>query len=121
MSLDPFKPKTCIAQAIHSIGAGASLLSATDVGKESVPFFLSLASLGRRTDLLLAVGGYSGGNRLKCASSLTWASSHYFRHLFGLSPSSPKKRAINVIWLSRAKMFVSLFPASPRLESFSRC
>lgn len=45
----------------------------------------------------------------KCASSITWAASHYYRHLFGLAPlslasSSPQRRPINILWLSRAKL-----------------
>ena len=36
---------------------------------------------------------------MPCASSITWASSLYYRHLFGLAPVE----AVNVLWLSRAK------------------
>lgn len=51
----------------------------------------------------------------KCASSITWAASHYYRHLFGFTPLSlssppiidvptPIRRPINILWLSRAKL-----------------
>jgi hypothetical protein len=51
----------------------------------------------------------------KCASSITWAASHYYRHLFGLpplslstpsssDPSAIPRRPINILWLSRAKL-----------------
>ena len=49
-----------------------------------------------------------------CASTITWAASHYYRHLFGLLPPSlsrpidtdrgPSRKPINVLWLSRAKL-----------------
>ena len=57
--------------------------------------------------------------RYSCASTITWAASHYYRHLFGLLPSSlsspnhllpshhlsvKPRRPINVLWLSRAKL-----------------
>lgn len=38
--------------------------------------------------------------RYDCASSLTWASAHYYRHLFGLDNHTSTK-AINVLWVSR--------------------
>ncbi|OCF42522.1 hypothetical protein I317_03638 [Kwoniella heveanensis CBS 569] len=59
LSLDPWKKGTCLTNTIHSVGAGASLLSAMGVGKP-----------------------YS------CASTITWAAAHYYRHLFGLLPPS---------------------------------
>lgn len=51
-------------------------------------------------------------NSFKCASSITWAASHYYRHLFGLTPipssssstETPPRRPINILWLSRAKL-----------------
>jgi hypothetical protein len=69
-----------VTNTIHSVGAGASLLSAMGVG---VPY--------------------------TCASTITWAASHYYRHLFGLLPSSitprtSRRNPINVLWLSRAKL-----------------
>ncbi|OWZ74557.1 hypothetical protein C365_06895 [Cryptococcus neoformans Bt85] len=83
LSLDPWQEGECLTNAIHSVGAGASLLSAMGVGKS-----------------------YS------CASTITWAASHYYRHLFGLLPLSissastlsQARRPINVLWLSRAKL-----------------
>ena len=54
-----------------------------------------------------------------CASTITWAASHYYRHLFGLLPpslslpanllesyhlSARPRRPINVLWVSRAKL-----------------
>ena len=43
-----------------------------------------------------------------CASTITIAASHYYRHLFGLLPPSlsppTARRPINVLWLSRAKL-----------------
>ncbi|KAK6906892.1 hypothetical protein I204_00305 [Kwoniella mangroviensis CBS 8886] len=90
LSLDPWTEGTCLTNAIHSVGAGASLLSAMGVGTS-----------------------YS------CASTITWAASHYYRHLFGLLPpslslpanlleshhaSDRPRRPINVMWLSRAKL-----------------
>ncbi|WWC68932.1 uncharacterized protein I206_102868 [Kwoniella pini CBS 10737] len=90
LSLDPWIEGTCLTNAIHSVGAGASLLSAMGVGTS-----------------------YS------CASTITWAASHYYRHLFGLLPPSLSlpanllesyhdnerpRRPINVLWLSRAKL-----------------
>ncbi|WVR04104.1 hypothetical protein IAU60_001103 [Kwoniella sp. DSM 27419] len=90
LSLDPWTKGTCLTNTIHSVGAGASLLSAMGVG-----------------------------NPYSCASTITWAASHYYRHLFGLLPRSlyapetlleshhsigrPRK-PINVLWLSRAKL-----------------
>ncbi|WVF66739.1 hypothetical protein IAT40_001481 [Kwoniella sp. CBS 6097] len=59
LSLDPWRKGTCLTNTIHSVGAGASLLSAMGVGKP-----------------------YS------CASTITWAAAHYYRHLFGLLPPS---------------------------------
>ncbi|WWC59922.1 uncharacterized protein I303_102484 [Kwoniella dejecticola CBS 10117] len=90
LSLDPWAEGTCLTNAIHSVGAGASLLSAMGVGTS-----------------------YS------CASTITWAAAHYYRHLFGLLPPSLSlpanllesyhanerpRRPINVLWLSRAKL-----------------
>ncbi|WWC87572.1 uncharacterized protein L201_002462 [Kwoniella dendrophila CBS 6074] len=90
LTLDPWTEGTCLTNAIHSVGAGASLLSAMGVGSS-----------------------YS------CASTITWAASHYYRHLFGLLPpslsqpanlmeshhqSDKPRRPINVLWLSRAKL-----------------
>ncbi|WRT65395.1 uncharacterized protein IL334_002338 [Kwoniella shivajii] len=90
LSLDPWTEGTCLTNTIHSVGAGASLLSAMGVGRS-----------------------YS------CASTITWAASHYYRHLFGLLPpslslpenlldshhaSARPRRPINVLWLSRAKL-----------------
>jgi hypothetical protein len=70
-------PLTTVTNAIHGVGAGASLLSAPGVGQGS-----------------------------RCASTITWASSHYYRHLFGLLPLADpvKRRPINVLWLSRSKL-----------------
>ncbi|WVQ94352.1 hypothetical protein IAU59_001431 [Kwoniella sp. CBS 9459] len=59
LSLDPWTKGTCLTNTIHSVGAGASLLSAMGVGKP-----------------------YS------CASTITWAAAHYYRYLFGLLPPS---------------------------------
>ncbi|ORY27682.1 hypothetical protein BCR39DRAFT_537907 [Naematelia encephala] len=77
--LDPWTEGTCLTNAIHSVGAGASLLSAVGVGSP-----------------------YS------CASTIVWAASHYYRHLFGLMPPSlstdTTRRPINVLWISRAKL-----------------
>jgi hypothetical protein len=41
----------------------------------------------------------------KCASTLTWGASHYYRHLVGLQPreSSSPLPPIHILWLSRAK------------------
>ncbi|KAK8861298.1 hypothetical protein IAR55_002117 [Kwoniella newhampshirensis] len=86
LSLDPWGEGVCLTNAIHSVGAGASLLSAMGVGQP-----------------------YS------CVSTITWAASHYYRHIFGLIPRSlsrpasntetPRpRRPINVLWLSRAKL-----------------
>lgn len=69
--LDWAEKLTAVADAIHSPRSGASLLSATGVARE-----------------------------YHCASSLTWASSLYYRHLFGLREPT---RAINVLWISRAE------------------
>ncbi|KIR25875.1 hypothetical protein I309_05315 [Cryptococcus deuterogattii LA55] len=82
-SVDMDDERAILTNAIHSVGAGASLLSAMGVGKS-----------------------YS------CASTITWAASHYYRHLFGLLPPSTSsastrlqaRRPINVLWLSRAKL-----------------
>lgn len=90
MSEDPWLTLTPVTNAIHSVGAGASLLSSMGVGKSYT-----------------------------CASTITWAASHYYRHLFGLLPPSLSlpanlldshhlgarpRRPINVLWLSRAKL-----------------
>lgn len=73
-----------VTNAIHSVGAGASLLSAIGIGKSNT-----------------------------CTSTITWAASHYYRHLFGLSPwrkpevgQSGRRppRPLNVLWLSRQKL-----------------
>lgn len=49
----------------------------------------------------------------QCASTVTWAASHYYRHLYGLLPptasvssgSNPQlRRPINILWLSRLKL-----------------
>lgn len=41
-----------------------------------------------------------------CASTITWAASHYYRHLFGLPRMASKnpRRPLNVLWLSRSKL-----------------
>ncbi|KAL7418598.1 hypothetical protein Q5752_007056 [Cryptotrichosporon argae] len=57
LSLDPWGENVCLTNTIHSVGAGASLLSAMGVGKSD-----------------------------KCTSTITWAAAHYYRHLFGLLP-----------------------------------
>jgi hypothetical protein len=45
------------------------------------------------------------GSSYTCASTITWTASHYYRHLFGLAPVKDTRReAINVLWLSRAKL-----------------
>ncbi|WWD16799.1 hypothetical protein CI109_101231 [Kwoniella shandongensis] len=87
LSLDPWQEGVCLTNTIHSVGAGASLLSAMGVG-----------------------------NPYSCASTITWAASHYYRLLFGLPPPSlalttsgngtpvRQRRPINVLWLSRAKL-----------------
>ncbi|KAL1410119.1 hypothetical protein Q8F55_004122 [Vanrija albida] len=78
LSLDPWAEGECLTNTIHSVGAGASLLSAMGVDTE-----------------------------FRAASTITWAAAHYYRHLFGLTPRSlspPTRRAINVLWLSRAKL-----------------
>ncbi|KAK4683948.1 hypothetical protein P7C73_g6260, partial [Tremellales sp. Uapishka_1] len=91
LSLDPWAEGVCLTNTIHSVGAGASLLSAMGVGKSYT-----------------------------CASTITWAAAHYYRHLFGLLPASLSRptpslasrsrsrsrgrRPINVLWLSRAKL-----------------
>ncbi|WVQ83512.1 hypothetical protein IAT38_005653 [Cryptococcus sp. DSM 104549] len=89
LSLDPWGEGVCLTNTIHSVGAGASLLSAMGVGSSYT-----------------------------CASTITWAASHYYRHLFGISPpslllpetlleshhASRPRRPINVLWLSRAKL-----------------
>lgn len=90
MSDGPWLALTPVTNAIHSVGAGASLLSSMGVGKSYT-----------------------------CASTITWAASHYYRHLFGLLPPSLSlpanlldshhsqgrpRRPINVLWLSRAKL-----------------
>lgn len=62
-------------------------------------------------DVILIMASY------QCASTVTWAASHYYRHLFGLLPQSlsaaaadptallsPPRRPINILWLSRAKL-----------------
>jgi hypothetical protein len=73
-----------VTNAIHSVGAGASLLSAMGIGRSYT-----------------------------CVSTITWAASHYYRHLFGLKPlHSPStlgsrtkaRRPVNILWLSRAKL-----------------
>lgn len=57
----------------------------------------------READLVLLAPSI----RLRCASALTWGASHYYRFLFGLPPTQPKAQAINVLWLSRAQMWVT--------------
>ncbi|ORX36448.1 hypothetical protein BD324DRAFT_580795 [Kockovaella imperatae] len=76
LALDPWEEGVCLTNAIHSVGAGASLLSAMGVGSSYT-----------------------------CASTITWAASHYYRHLFGLLPTeSNRVQPINVLWLSREKL-----------------
>ncbi|WVQ77816.1 hypothetical protein IAR50_007506 [Cryptococcus sp. DSM 104548] len=85
LRLDPWNEGECFTNAIHSVGAGASLLSAMGVGSSYT-----------------------------CASTITWAASHYYRHLFGLLPpslsaatneqSSDRRKPINLLWLSREKL-----------------
>lgn len=90
-----------MTNAIHSVGAGASLLSAMGVGKRCV-CCLQASSIAN----LAYYCSYS------CVSTITWAASHYYRHLFGLLPLSissastlsQARRPINVLWLSRAKL-----------------
>ncbi|WOO79772.1 uncharacterized protein LOC62_02G003288 [Vanrija pseudolonga] len=83
LSLDPWIEGECsVTNTIHSVGAGASLLSAMGVD-----------------------------NEFRAASTITWAASHYYRHLFGLSarslqpkPAPAARRPLNVLWISRAKL-----------------
>ncbi|RXK35673.1 hypothetical protein M231_07046 [Tremella mesenterica] len=82
LALDPWTEGVCLTNTIHSVGAGASLLSAMGVGQSNT-----------------------------CTSSITWAASHYYRHLMGLQPPSITQSrpgggtgSINVLWLSRSKL-----------------
>jgi capsular polysaccharide biosynthesis protein len=54
-----------------------------------------------RTSLLSASGLQKPYH---CASTVTWAAAHYYRHLFGLAPPSNSTPHINILYVSRARL-----------------
>ncbi|BEI80146.1 hypothetical protein CcaverHIS002_0106750 [Cutaneotrichosporon cavernicola] len=73
---EPFDDGVCLNAAIHGMYGRTSLLSASGLSQ--------------------AYG---------CASTISWAASHYYRHLFGLAPTTLNNTgAINILYLSRARL-----------------
>jgi hypothetical protein len=108
LSLDPWGKGVCCESCSRST------IERTDDSDQCNPFCRSWRFLpfchGRLQQVSKPL--CFANDSFKCASSITWAASHYYRHLFGLSPTpsaiptdTPRpRRPINILWLSRAKL-----------------
>ncbi|GMK54410.1 hypothetical protein CspeluHIS016_0109960 [Cutaneotrichosporon spelunceum] len=75
-SHEPFDDGVCLNTAIHGMYGRTSLLSASGLWQT-----------------------------YGCASTVSWAAAHYYRHLFGLAPlNNTEQRPINILYVSRMRL-----------------